>query len=303
MRNPLLFALLGPAIALCQTAQAPVAQPAKPAPSEHVQQCKDILDAALKDKNPDTRKQAAIALSLVGSIEPYPSQLESLLDDKDVEVRLAAIASLTDVKNDRTVPALHKALNDEVPEVSFAAARSLFAMNDPDGKKALLAIVSGESKADSSYFAKQKRDALRMVHTPKTMFMFAVRTGASIAPVPGLGAGVSSMQALLSDPAVSGRATAVLLLEKDKDAETLSAQKEALEAKEWSVRAAGVHALVLRDNPAFQSNIVPLLDDKNDAVKLRAAAGYLRLETIKNAKPTRKRPAVTKASPAPPAKS
>jgi HEAT repeat protein len=302
MRNPLLFALLGPAIALCQTAQAPVAPAAKAAPPEHVQQCQDILDAALKDKNPDTRKQAAIALSLVGSIEPYPSQLESLLDDKDVEVRLAAIASLTDVKNDRTVPALHKALNDEVPEVSFAAARSLFAMNDPDGKKALLAIVSGESKADSSYFAKQKRDALRMVHTPKTMFLFAVRTGASIAPVPGLGAGVASMQALLSDPAVSGRATAVLLLEKDKDAQTLSAQKEALEAKEWSVRAAGVHALVLRDNPAFESDILPLLDDKNDAVKLRVAAGYLRLETIKNAKPARKRPAV-KASPAPAAKS
>jgi HEAT repeat protein len=296
MRQPLFISLLWPAIAICQTAQAPVAAQAKPAPLDRHQQCQDILDKALMDKNPDTRKQAAIALSLVGSIEPYPSQLESLLDDKDVEVRLAAIASLTDVKNDRTVPALHKALNDDVPEVSFAAARSLFALNDPDGKKALLSIVSGESKADSGYFAKQKREALRMVHTPKTMFLFAVRTGASIAPVPGLGAGVSSMQALLSDPAVSGRATAVLLLEKDKDPQTLSAQKDALEAKEWSVRAAGVHALVLRDNPAFQSAILPLLDDKNDAVRLRVAAGYLRLETIKNAP---KRPVVKKAPPKP----
>jgi HEAT repeat protein len=225
---------------MCQTAQAPATPPT---PAARDKQCQDILDKALKDKNPETRKQAAIALSLVGSIEPYPSQLESLLDDKDVEVRLAAIASLTDVKNDRTVPALHKALNDDVPEVSFAAARSLFALNDPDGKNALLSIVSGESKADSGYFAKQKRDALRMMHMPKTMFLFAVRTGASIAPVPGLGAGVSSMQALLSDPAVSGRAAAVLLLEKDKDAQTLSAQKDALQAKEWSVRAAGVETI------------------------------------------------------------
>jgi HEAT repeat protein len=299
MRNPLLISLLGPAIAICQTAQVPVAPPATPAPSARHQQCQDILDKALEDKNPDTRKQAAIALSLVGSIEPYPSQLESLLDDKDVEVRLAAIASLTDVKNDRTIPALHKALNDEIPEVSFAAARSLFAMNDPDGKKALLAIVSGEAKADSSYFAKQKREALRMVHTPKTMFLFAVQTGASLAPVPGLGAGVASMQALLSDPAVSGRATAVLLLEKDKDAQTLSAQKDALQAKEWSVRAAGVHALLLRNDPAFQSDIVPLLDDRNDAVRLRVAAGYLRLETIKSQpkKPARTRPPVKKAAP------
>jgi HEAT repeat protein len=295
VRNLILFVLLGPAIAICQNAPAPAAAPAPPATLSRDQQCQDILDKALKDKNPDTRKQAAVALSLVGSIEPYPSQLESLLDDKDVEVRLAAIASLTDVKNDRTIPALHKALNDDVPEVSFAAARSLFALNDPDGKKALLSIVSGESKADSGYFAKQKREALRMVHTPKTMFLFAVRTGASIAPVPGLGAGVSSMQALLSDPATSGRATAVLLLEKDKDAQTLSAQKDALQAKEWSVRAAGVHALVLRNNPAFQSDIVPLLDDKSDAVKLRVAAGYLRLEAIRKA---RKRP-VKNAPPKP----
>jgi len=52
---------------------------------------------------------------------------------------------------------------------------------------------------------------------------------------------------------------------------------------------------VLRDEPAFQSDITPLLDDKTEAVRLRAAAGYLRLETVKNtpksAPPkTRKRP-------------
>ena len=298
MRHTLLVvSLLWPAIAICQTSPAPAAAPVS---TGRNQQCQDILDKALKDKNPDTRKQAAIALSLVGSTEPYPTQLESLLDDKDVEVRLSAIASLSDIKNSRTVPALHKALNDEVPEVSFAAARSLWALHDPEGKKALLSIVSGETKASSGYFAKQKRDALRMMHTPKTMFLFAVKQGAGFAPVPGLGEGVSSMQALLSDPSVSGRATAALLLEKDNDPQTLSALKDALQDKDWSVRAAGVHALVLRDDPAFEADIIPLLDDKTEAVRLRAAAGYLRLETVKNTpKPKpRKRP-VTKSTPKP----
>ena len=264
-------------------------QPQRSVQTGRDQQCQDILEKALKDKNPDTRKQAAIALSLIGSTAPFPSQLESLLDDKDVEVRLSAVASLSDLKNSRTIPALHKALNDDVPEVSFAAARSLWALNDPDGKKALLSILSGESKASSGYFAKQKRDALRMMHTPKPMFMFALRTGAGFAPVPGLGAGVSSMQALLSDPAVSGRATAALLLENEKDDQTLAALKEALQDKEWSVRAAAVHALVLRDDPVFQADIIPLLDDKTEAVRLRAAAGYLRLETVKNTPRFRKR--------------
>jgi HEAT repeat protein len=294
MRTTLLVSLLWPAIALCQTA-APAAAPAS---TGHDQQCRDILENALKDKNPDTRKQAAIALSLLGSTEPFPSKLEALLDDKDVEVRLAAVASISDSKNTRTIPALHKALNDEVPEVSFAAARSLWAMNDPDGKKALLSILSGESKAESGYFAKQKRDALRMMHTPKPMFMFALRTGAGFAPVPGLGTGVSSMQALLSDPAVSGRATAALLLEKERDEQTLAALKEALQDKEWSVRAAAVHALVLRDEPVFQAGILPLLDDKTEGVRLRAAAGYLRLDSIKDAPKARPRP-VKKIAPKP----
>ena len=300
MRPPLLISLLWPVLAICQTPPAPPAV----VPSARAHQSEEILDNALKDKNPDTRKQAAIALSLVGSTEPFPAQLISLLDDKDVEVRLSAVASLSDLKNSQSIPALHKALNDEVPEVSFAAARSLWALNDPEGKTALLAILSGESKASSGYLAKQKRDALRMMHTPKTMFLFAVRTGAGFAPVPGLGEGISSMQALLSDPSVSGRATAALLLEKDTDPQILAALKEALVDKEWSVRAAAVHALVLRGDPRFQPDITPLLDDKTEAVRLRAAAGYLRLETIKNTpkpqppKPPRKRP-VKQASPKP----
>ena len=279
MRTALWVSVLWPVIAICQSAQGPSV--AATASMERDRQSKDILESALQDKNPDTRKQAAVALSLVGSSEPYATELESLLDDKDVQVRLAAISSLTEIKNRRTIAALRKALNDDVPEVSFAAARALWALKDPEGKKALLAIVSGESKTASNYFAQQKRDALRMLHTPKTMFFFAVRTGAGFAPVPGLGQGISSMQALLSDPSVSGRATAILLLEREKDPQTLDALKDALQDKEWSVRAAAVHALVLQDKPAVQSDIAPLLDDKSEPVRLRAAAGYLRLETIK----------------------
>lgn len=291
MRHALLVLFLTSALAPCQTAPATAEAHAS---GGRDQQCQDILGKALQDKNPDTRKQAAIALSLGGSTEPFPSELEALLDDKDVEVRLAAISSLAEIKNGRTVAALHKALNDDVPEVSFAAARALWALHDPEGKKVLLSILSGETKASSGYIAKQKRDALRMLHTPKTTFLFAVKQGAGFAPVPGLGQGISSMEALLSDPSVSGRATAALLLEKDRDPETLAALKGALTDKDWSVRAAGVHALVLRDEPAFETDIIPLLDDKNEGVRLRAAAGYLRLEAIKSKRKRR----VIKAAPA-----
>jgi HEAT repeat protein len=278
MQRLLLLLLIFAAIAPAQT------------PSSTEEKSRAILDKALKEKNPDTRKQAVIALSLIGPRDPFAAQLESMLDDKDVEVRLATIASLVDLKNARTSAALHKALNDDVPEVSFAAARALWSLKDPSGKESLLSILSGETKASSGFLTKQKREGLRMMHTPKTMFMFAVKTGASLAPIPGLGAGVSSMQGLLTDPGVSGRATAALLLGQDKDQQTLAALRDALTDKDWSVRAAAVHSISLRNDAALAPDIVPLLEDPKEPVRLRAASGYLRLQAMKEVpRPRRKK--------------
>jgi HEAT repeat protein len=243
--------------------------------------CARILEQALADKNPDTRKEAVLALSLVGTRGVLSHRLEGMLQDKDVTVREAAVASLAEQKDQAARDALHKALNDEVPEVSFAAAKALWSLHDPSGEQFLRAVLAGENKASSGYFTKEKRDALRMLHMPRSMFLFALRQGVGFAPVPGLGEGIASMQGLLTDPSVSGRATAALLLAKDADPATLAALKDALGDKDWSVRAAAAHSLALRDNPALKKDLESLLSDKKEAVRLRAAAGYLRLSAIR----------------------
>jgi HEAT repeat protein len=238
-------------------------------------QCREILQQALQDKNPDTRKQAVVALSLAGG--QFLSSLRGMLQDSDVQVRLAAVASLAEVKSPRAVAALRVALDDEVPEVSFAAAKALVALHDRAGKEAMLAMLEGDAKTSSGVFTKQKRDALRMVHTPKTLLLFAVQKGIGFAPVPYLGLGVGSMQQLLSDPEVSGRATAALMLAHERDQATLDALREALTDKDWSVRAAAVHALALRGDARMKNDLLPLLADDHQAVRLRAAAAYLRV--------------------------
>jgi HEAT repeat protein len=253
-----------------------------PAPASNRDRARSFLEDSLKDRNPDTRKHAVQALGLVSAREPYLSELEAMLDDKDVEVRLATITSLVDLNSGRTLPALRKALDSEVPEVSFAAAKALWTLKDPAGREALISVLSGDTKTSSGFITKEKRQALRMLHTPKTMFMFAIQQGANFAPIPGLGAGVSSLQGILSDPSVSGRAATALLLSTDKDPDVLLALQDALADKDWSVRAAAVHAIAVRNNPALQSDLVPLLEDKKEAVRVRAAAGYLRLESIKS---------------------
>ena len=246
---------------------------------------KTLLEDSLKDKNPDTRKQAVEALGLVGPREPYLSELTGMLDDKDVEVRLAAITSLVDVKDKKTVPALQTALVDDVPEVSFAAAKALWSLNDPKGRDALIDVLSGETKTSSNFVTKQKRDALRLLHTPKPMFLFAIKNGVGFVPFPGVGMGISSLQGILADPGVSGRAATALMLATDKDPRIVQALRDALEDKDGSVRAAAAHAIALRNDPALQKDLVPLFDDKNQAVRTRAAAGYLRLEWVKSTAP------------------
>jgi HEAT repeat protein len=251
-----------------------------PAPTT-AQRCRDLLDQALKARNPDTRKEAVVALSIGGAREPFLTLLSSMLSDKDWAVRLATVTSLADLKSNSAVDSLRRALNDRTPEVSFAAAKALLELDDPVGKNALLSVLSGQTKTSASYFTKQTRDALRMMHTPKPMFILALKTGIGFAPVPGLGEGMSSMQGLLADSGVSGRAMAALLLAKEQDAETAAALREALTDKQWSVRAAAIHSLALRDDPSMEAIFAPLLDDSKEPVRLSAAAAYLRLDIIK----------------------
>src|ERR1700689_4267698 len=93
-----------------------------------------IISDSLNDKNPDTRLQAVQSMGLIGVHEPYVSPLVGMLGDKDVQVRVATVQSLVDLKNKSTIPALKKALADPVPEVGFAAAKALYGLKDPDGE-------------------------------------------------------------------------------------------------------------------------------------------------------------------------
>jgi HEAT repeat protein len=244
-------------------------------------QCSEILQHALDASNPETRQQAVAALSLASGSGPLFDQLERMLQDKDVQVRVAVVTSLADVKSARATAALHTALEDAVPEVSFAAAKALWARHDPVGRDALLAILAKESKSSSNFFSKQKRQALRMMHTPRTTFLFAAEQSVGLVPLPGMSEGAASMRGiLLARSGVPGRASAALLLGADRDPATIDALRDALSDKDASVRAAAVHSISLRNDPALKKELEPLLQDDKESVRLRAAAGYLRLSAI-----------------------
>jgi HEAT repeat protein len=246
-----------------------------------------MMAEATHDKNPDVRKRAAEALSLVGVKDNALQSLAPMLDDHDVSVRIAVVITLGVFKDNRTLPLLKKALQDPVPEVDFAAAKVLYQLHDPEGVQFLLDVVSGESKASSSYLSKEKRSALRMLHTPTKLFTTIAIGAAGFAPVPGLGFGLSSAQGILSDPDSSARAASLLLIESTHDPALADAVGSALSDKEWSVRAAAVHLVATHPYPGFRQNLVALLDDNKEAVRLRAAAAYIRLQHLTKKLPAR----------------
>ncbi len=104
-----------------------------------------------------------------------------------------------------------------------------------------------------------------------------------MAPVPGAGEGISSLQGILSDTKITGRATTALLLAGDRSPQVLEALKDAIEDKDTSLRAAAVHAMALRDDPTLLAFLLPRFDDPKESVRLRAAAGYLRLAWLRSA--------------------
>ena len=126
---------------------------------------------------------------------------------------------------------------------------------------------------------------MRMLHTPTKLFMFAAMEAVGFFPVPGLGMGISSVQGILANPDSSAKASALLLVARSKDPALEDAVESALSAKEWSVRAAAAHVVATHPFPALRQKLLPLLDDRKGAVRLRAAAAYIRLQQPTKARP------------------
>ncbi len=238
---------------------------------------KQVLDAGLHSKNPDTRKQAVLAIGMFRDTASARELLLPMLKDQDTEVRIATVSSLADLHDRAAIPSLRSALDDPVPEVAFAAAKSLCNLHEPAGEEAVIAVLEGERKAGSNPIRAKFRGMARMMHTPETALMLGIRQGVGFAPVPGLGEGVGALQDLLTDKETSPQATAALLLSKDKSPAALQALKDALFSEHWPVRAAAAQAIGMSNDSKRANLLVPLLDDSNERVRFRAAGAWLRL--------------------------
>ena len=237
----------------------------------------EVLRLGAADRDPDTRRQVAFALSLSRTSAPMNSLVEGLVKDNDSLVRQAALDSVGELGDRKLAPAAAAALNDDVAEVVFAAARALYRLHDPAGKSTLVEVVEKEQKAGSNPLRIKLRTMIRRMKTPRSALFLAVEQGAGFIPVPGMGAGVSAMSALLNDENFSPRATALLLLADDTAPDVRMLIEQAFADDDWSMRAAAVQLVTRPGNVRWRTKLAPLLDDSNKKVRFRAAAVYLRV--------------------------
>src|SRR5215469_3456038 len=110
-----LFLMILSATLTCAQSQPETTPQANPSGARQI--AHSLLADAIQDRNPDVRKDAAEAMSLMKPDDNVFHDLESLLDDGDVLVRTAVVTTLGSFKDKKALPLLEKALDDPPPEV------------------------------------------------------------------------------------------------------------------------------------------------------------------------------------------
>jgi HEAT repeat protein len=242
-----------------------------------------ILIQGLESSDFTIRIQAITAVSMVGSNDTMVEQIEEFLKDRNVKVRLAAVRALADLKSPEMKDGLHKTLQEDgAPEVSFAAAKALASLEDPAGTTVLMDVYDRKRKTRSNIIEQKKRSFFDEFHSPQSTLLFLISQGIGYVPVPGAGDGYSAINELLKDPALSDRAEVLFVLCRTKTPETQELLRRALYDADWSVRAAATQIIAQTAQVELQESLLPLFEDKNQRVRLRAAGAYLHLSLLHN---------------------
>jgi HEAT repeat protein len=239
---------------------------------------REVLKSGAANSDPNTRRDVAVALSVVGRGDAVTELLPTLAKDKDALVREAAIVSIGELKEARLSQAAKDALEDDVPEVAFAAARTLFALKQPEGEQLLIEVVEKEAKAKSGFVRLKFRDVMRRMKVPRTAILFVAGQGVGFIPVPGVGEGFSALSSLVADSEFSARASALLVLSADRSSNVTKLIEEAFNDDDWSMRAAAIQIAGTRNQRQWRPRLISLFEDTSPKVRYRAAATYLRLE-------------------------
>jgi HEAT repeat protein len=136
-------------------------------------------------------------------------------------------------------------------------------------------VADGDRRPNASLIKGSKHKAAKDLHSPKKLAEITIEAGAGFA-FTGAGAGVKVVEYAGKSGSAKLRAAAIDQLAEQHTDEVRTALVEALTDDEPAVRAAAVKGLGRWPGPETARQIEPLFGDNKVAVRLVAAAAYLR---------------------------
>jgi len=277
-----------PAPAPQQAAPAPEAAPEPGAQDRSVQQNAGqtfepnairawsiITDAAGPGRPAHDRIQAMAALSTMGNDERAARLIEEGFSAKDYDVRVAAVLAAGQTKNSKLIPALQRVLDDDNAQVAYTAAITLWKMHDYTGEDLLEAVALGDRKAKPGLIKSEKHKAAKDLHSPKTMTMLAIKDSSGYFLGP-FGVGIKAIEVVDKNGNAPLRAAAIDQLAKQHTDEVHEVLVQDLTDGEPAVRAAAAKGLGRWQDENTEKLVLPMFGDNRLAVRLTAAATYLR---------------------------
>jgi len=200
---------------------------------------------------------------------------EQAIADNTPDVRAAAALTLGRLGSRRSIPLLKEALKDKNTKVALAASSALVSVGDSSGYAIYRDVLVGKRKSGEGAVEEEKR----LVKDPKAMTLMMVGVAAGFGPYTGYA--WAAFEVLSKDYAGPVRVEAAMKLATDRDPETQLALVKAASNPNWKVRVAALDALAQQVDPRLIDTIVTHLSDKNQAVRCAAAAGIIRMSSVK----------------------
>ena len=249
--------------------------PSNSTPEQRVAAAWTLLENALGEtKRPDTRTQALAALSMLRSPRAE-AMITSAFKDSDVDVRTAAVLAAGETKYRNLTTPLRNLLDDNDPQVVFAAAMTLWKMGDKSGEYILMSVADGDRSPNPSMARGTKEKISHDLHEPSKLAKLGATQGAYMLLGP-FGYGLTAFNFIHQSGGNTARAEAIEQIAQERTEPIHKELMAALGDKDPVVRAAAAKGLLDYRDQATSMAICQLFADSKQPVRLTAAAAYLR---------------------------